>query len=323
MIKPSRTLVLTGLLLVSVILSILGPGTGNRLREWVHVAFAPLGQTGWYLTSSIKDHVRVEPDVSQEQARRAVRDNERLRAELASLQARYRHDWQKILAGQTVFSTAFGWDPDVPVRLVSAEIIAADTLPYGWGRLVNKGARSGAAEGAMATTRRLRTDRAKALPPNLAVLAGEALVGRITESGAFSSRVQLVSDRGFEIPAQIYRVIDPENPRTIQYNDRIVRLLPEHNAPVLVYAQGDGATGLHVPEVKEVESIRPGDILQTRPSSGAMPAAVTIGVVTDVQRDHRNAGLVNIRVEAAADLASLREVYIVVPRMARFDEGGD
>jgi cell shape-determining protein MreC len=173
----------------------------------------------------------------------------------------------------------------------------------------------------LATQRLLLTDREKKLPENLAALSGSSLVGRVVETGAFTARLQLVTDAGFATRAHIGRIIDPQNPREVQAGARILPLTERVNFPVEAYAHGDGAGGLVCDPIPAVHNIRPGDVLQTRGDEALLPTAVVIGRVSDVQNDPEHPGMVIVRAQPPADLASLRDVYVVVPRISQPAEG--
>jgi len=155
------------------------------------------------------------------------------------------------------------------------------------------------------------------LPKNLDEVAGAVLVGRITRTGAHTARLRLVSDRHFLINAMIRRVINPASPRTITLTGRDaqeVTLTERNNAPINVVAVGDGALGLTVTGVYALDNVQPGDVLVTSGADGLLPAEVRIGTVTEVTDDpERRELFVNLKVAAAADLAAVRDVYVVVP----------
>ena len=88
----------------------------------------------------------------------------------------------------------------------------------------------------------------------------------------------------------------------------------ENNAPVDAAATGDGADGMVITGVDAFVNIQPGDVVVASGGDGLLPAEVRIGEVSDVEDDPERKGLfVNLKVRPAADLATLRDVYIVVP----------
>lgn len=287
----------------------------------VHWAYAPLGDAGMYLATSTNAALTSEEDIPPETAEQIKARNVQLRRQLATMEGELARARRYFHGGRDIFSGLFGPQADVPVRLIPARIVTADALPYGQTRLVNAGSGQGAADGLYATTRTLLTDRSKRLPSNLAVLSGQALAGRLTETAAFTARLQLVTDTGFGTRAQVRRVIDPGAPRQVQVGSRMVRLDRTANAPIEVYATGNGAGEIVVTQVSRQHNILPGDILQTHPAAAELPVAVTIGTVSDVVDDVDHPGRVILTVRPAINPPALREVFIVVPAMGTIGEG--
>ncbi|MBN1941894.1 MAG: hypothetical protein JW849_01240 [Phycisphaerae bacterium] len=314
--------ILVVLMAISAATTLLGPSAAGSLRAMVHWAFAPLGDAGMYLTTRVKQITQPPPHVEADRAEQILEDNEILRRKVRYLESRLRSTRQSLRDGRGAFSAMFHPKADVPVRLIAARVVAGDSMPYGWTRILNAGNQREAVRGAYVTQRRVLTDRSEPLGENHPVLSTSGLAGRIVESGPFTARVQLVTDAGFEVRGQIRRVIDPRNPRLIQSGDQMVRLEEANNAPIDVVAFGDGAVGLVVPEVRQVHAVRPGDVLQVRPDVGALPAPVIIGTVTGVTDDAEHAGMVRLSVRPAVDLPSLREVFIVVPAADKLAKKG-
>lgn len=314
--------ILVVLMAISVATTLLGPSAAGKLRAMVHWAFAPLGDAGMYLTTNVKQLTRPRTIVKQDRAEQLLEDNEALRRKVQYLESELHRATQTLQSGRGVFSRLFRPSRAVPVRLVPARVVAGDSMPYGWTRILNTGRRNDAEKGAFVLQCRVQTDRAEPFGKKYPVLSTAGLVGRIIESGPFTARVQFVIDAGFDVRGQIHRVIDPRNPRLIQANDQLVRLRDANNVPVDVTAFGDGAVGLVVPEVRKVHSIRPGDVLQVRPDVGALPAPAIIGTVTDVLDDAEHAGMVQLRVRPAVDFPSLREVFVVVPKADKLTRKG-
>ncbi len=321
-VKPSRSLTLGVLLLASVIMTFLSPATAGRVRSMLHWAFAPMGDAGMYLTTRVKKSTRPTEPVTADQAKQYKTENEILNRQVRFLVSKLTVMNDQIVGSKTTISNLYGFHRDIPVRLIPGRVVSGDSLPYGWTRLLNAGEKQSAQPGQAVTTRILTTDREEKLPENLAVLSSQSLVGRLTESAAFTSRLQLVTDRGFTTTSQIARVIDPRNPRTVQHIDRLQTLTPLINRPVEVIAVGDGAGGLIVREVKKVHNIREGDKLQTRPDSPGLPVAVEIGTVSKVFDDPKHPGMMTLHVTPTSDLPALREVFIVVPKAGQSNSNG-
>jgi len=214
----------------------------------------------------------------------------------------------------------YGAIPYAQWELIPAVVVGRESLPYGRTRLLNAGLSQGAAVGAGVTTRRLLTDRSKRLPRNVATISATALVGRVIDAGRFTARLQTVTDPGFEVAAKIRRVIDPANPRKITVTaggagEQV--LTPANNVRIPVQARGDGRGKMLVRDVNAYHNIRPGDLLVAAGDDAFLPVQARIGKVVEVIDDPRRRGLfVSLRVAPSADLAALREVYIVVPATA-------
>jgi len=317
-IKSSKSLVLGVLLVVSGMTMLLGPAGSGRLRGMTHWAFAHFGDAGMYLTSRVKGISLDAKPLTETEAKNLTRENSALKRRLDSLEDKILQQ-NRILTGVSrgsVFSKLFAPNSDTPVKLISARVVAADSLPYGYGRLLNSGSRSGAKDAMFVTTRALWTDRMKKLPQNFAILSDSALVGRVMETKAFTARMCMVNDRAFKIVANIHRRINRKNPRKIQFRGRMQQTLTaDNNLLIPVLARGDGTTGLIVRDVPQLENVLPGDVLQTKSNDVMLPAVIEIGVVARVTPSPKHSGMVDLYVKPAADLPSLREVYIVVPEV--------
>jgi cell shape-determining protein MreC len=162
--------------------------------------------------------------------------------------------------------------------------------------------------------RLLLTDRAKEMPPNLAVMSTSALVGRIESAGPFTARLLLLSDPSFTIRARILRRIDPARTRWVKVLTKGAAadepLTEQNNAPVPVLAAGDGAGGL-VADATTYANILPGDRLVTADDDPYLRREVRIGVVEEVVVRPENHQQVVVRVRPLEDLAALRDVYIL------------
>jgi cell shape-determining protein MreC len=76
---------------------------------------------------------------------------------------------------------------------------------------------------------------------------------------------------------------------------------------------GDGEGSLIV-TVAKAHAIRPGDSLVSRTDEKFLPAEIAIGKVVVVEPDKDKPGFSKLVIKPDADLAALREVYIVVRR---------
>ncbi|MBI5723699.1 MAG: rod shape-determining protein MreC [Planctomycetes bacterium] len=319
--RPTNTIVLMILLTASGITTLVGSGFSSRLRGLASLPLAPLGDGGMYLSASVRERMKelASEQVSQEQARELKNTCEELRDTVISLEAgneelrRRLEELQALRPGGSEKPASRSFAPlEYDYELIPAHVIMADSLPYSHGRLVNP-KRSGAiAPGMPVAARRLITDRLKNIPSGLPVINTMQLVGRIIESGPFTARMQLVTDRDFRsVPARIIRIIDPHNPRQVIINSAIQTLTEDINRPISVIVDGDGADGMTISDVPHDHQVRPGDRLATSGKDLALPAAIPIGTVTDVKGDPKNPSCVIIKVRPLMDLSAIRDVYIV------------
>ncbi|MFW6062088.1 MAG: rod shape-determining protein MreC, partial [Planctomycetota bacterium] len=208
-------------------------------------------------------------------------------------------------------------------ELVPGRVVGTGSLPYGRTRMLNVGRAQGAETGTRVTSRRLLTDRSKALPvpPKLATLSQQVLVGWVSEAWAYGADLQLVTDAGFQINGYIRRDIrlktpdgQPRQVKVIQRGDASEQpLTARNNKLVPVVAQGDGRDRLLVRDVKENDRILPGDMLVTRGDSYLLPEQVPIGKVEKIKPQPHQPGFVTLVVKPLADLSSLRNVLVIVP----------
>lgn len=317
-LKPSRQTVFVVLLVVAGLLVAVGQRPSAWLRAATGWMFAPFADVGMGLATSFEAHVagmdagRMSPtEVSQvlEQNRQLRLVVDRLEGELAERDRR-----------EMARDRVYGRLRDFPCRLIAARVVAGDSLPYGSTRLTNAGRSEGVEDGARVTTRRLLTDRSKALPPGLATIHSVALVGRITESGALTARLQLVTDRGFSLRANVRRKFDGSKRREIRIEvggkPRLVDMTEELARTRLVPVQicGDGKGGIIAENVKAYHTVEKGDLVETRRDDAFLPAAVWIGEVEKVELNAGNALFVTLHIRPHADLDALREVFIVDPK---------
>lgn len=317
--RPTRRLVLSALLIGAILAYALGPPFGGRLRGLTDWLFAPFGDAAMAATTALEArlHAAGAGELSLADVRRLERENRELRGKVHALEQKtadlIRHEQGR--------RDLFGRWMDFPCELIGARVVLADALPYGSTRVINTRGAAGVRPGLRVTTRELLTDRSKALPPGLAAVTSTALVGRITETAAFTARLELLTDRNFEIEADVRRIVDPADPRQVRVTTDTGPRLTELTEAIArrelvehVRLRGDGAGGMVAENVKAYYGVRPGDWVQTRRDDAFLPAAVRIGEVTGVEPDPDNALFVTLRVRPHADLDSLRQVYLVCPR---------
>ena len=304
----SSSWTLTAMILSSIGMMLLGPNVSATVRSLTPWTIAPMGDVGTMLANRLKKLPDAEVTTDQR--------IEALQGQVEMLQQRLAEERGRRHLQTKIYSQAFSPSGDSPVKLIGARIVASDSMPYGWARVANVGMADGARKGMYVAQRRLLTNRAKRIPENLPALCLAGLAGRVTETGAFTARLQLVTDRAFKTRAQVRRVIDRAHPRTVQIGDRDVTLQRRYNRPIEVLAQGDGKGHLLVRHVHKRHAVRVGDVLETVPDDGALPAVVRIGTVTDVEDESDAMGRVTLTIQPAAKLDRLGEVILIVPELA-------
>ncbi|NLW87474.1 MAG: rod shape-determining protein MreC [Planctomycetes bacterium] len=314
-LKPSKSRVFAIMMIVSVVLMMLGPGATGSMRNFAQMLIAPIGDGGMYVVSALKP-VSNSGGISPTDALQLRHENDQLRLQLVEAQHRLAlqnaEHRREMLDVQEIRTSAFSPREDNPCELIPARVVAGDALPYGKWRVVNRG--SDDMEGSPVLSRLLITDRSKSIPRNLAVITSSALVGTVAESGAFTSRIQLVGDKGFHIRGRIIRHVDPAKPRLIMSNRpgaAGVVTLDETNNRLEVLAHGDGVSGLIIEAVAECEKVMPGDWLVTSDAEPHLRTEVRIGVVQEVIVNPADRRFVTVKVKPFVDPATLRDVYIV------------
>jgi cell shape-determining protein MreC len=303
--------VLAVLIAISVVTTALGRPAAWRLRNLLQPFLSPLGDAGMYLTVAMRENINAAAGQGM-----SLQEQEKLRHEFDALRG-YAAYWkwesekrQEQLEALRRFQQSYGPVKDLPCELIPARVVGEASLPYSQARSLNVGQDAGAEPGELV----LATDRSKALPSGLAVVAASALAGRVTGAGAFSAQMQLVTDRRFKTAGRIRRIPDPNSPREIRLtgdgNARVEVLNEKNNRPIDVQAAGDGAGGLTVADVWRYDNVQAGDLLVTAEDK-FLPLEVRIGRVQQVRPDPMHPERVILSVRPEADLGTLRDVFIV------------
>jgi len=312
----SKKRVLAVLLLVSAVGSLLGSVVADPLRGLARMAIEPAGDGGMYLATAVQKRLSDagESYISQDDAQTLAEENDSLRRQLEKVTRELLTAQRHTQTIQGIQSRLYGPTRETPNELIPARVVGGDSLPYSDTMIINAGAGQGAGVGQFVTTRVVITDRNRALPARLAVITASHLVGRLTETDAFSSRVQLITDREFQVPVQIRRIADRRRITALSDGRPAEENLRPAHPDIEAVAQGDGARGMVIPRVKALHKIRPGDVVLTRASDGYIGTEVPVGRVVQVDDDPKKPGLfVTLRVQPFADLDSLRDVYVIVP----------
>lgn len=311
----SKRSVVAVLLLSSAVTSALGARFADWARPKLEVMLSPFSDAGMYVSTSLRSRLASlglpasRPDPEKEQLRAQA---DQLRYALESERLKYLEQMQTYHIGEQLFGQI---SDGFRCTLIPARVVASDPLPYGANRIASRMQGYAAPLGASVTTRDIFTDRSKALPDNLAAMTTEALVGRIVESGEFTARLQLVTDRGFKVNACLWRnpAIGREAQVTVDGSQVRQRLTDQNSRPIPVQVQGDGKDRLVVRQQDANNNYQPGDWLVTAGDSRFMPDRIRIGKVDQVLSDRDHPLLVTLTIKPDADLATLRNIYIVVP----------
>jgi cell shape-determining protein MreC len=319
-LRYSKRRLLGVLMTLSLATALFGQRPASYLRQALHVIIAPFGDGGMYVVTSLKTGTgdKKTRNLSTAEIHALQDENEQLRQQNEEMEyrlaAQQRDSREQMEALQHLVRGSFQPRDDIPCELIPAQVVAADSLPYREGRMVNRGTYGGATVGAPVLTRLLKTDRSKELPANLAVVTASALVGRIESGGPFTAYVRLVTDPGFQLQGRILRRIDPNLQRWIKVLAKGAAadepLSEQNNRPVVVQATGDGKGGL-VATSYDYEKILPGDWLMTADNDAYLRASVRVGTVEEVEPLPSAPGQVRLRVKPFENLEALRDVFIV------------
>lgn len=303
--------VLVVMIVVSCVTVALGRGTAETLRHLLGPILAPLGDAGMYLTIAMRTNIAAasDPGMSAEEQADLRRRCETLR-DYALYWKQASENAQRQLDALLGFQKSYGPARGLPCELIPARVVGEASLPYDQARSLNVGRESGAGPGELV----LATDRSKAMPSELAVVASSGLVGQVISAGPFSARMMLVTDRRFRTRARIRRIPDPDHPREIRLTDegraRVEVLNEQNNRPITVEAAGDGAGGLVIADVWRYDNVLPGDLVVAA-EGPLLPLEVRLGSVHEVRADPKHPDRVIISVRPGTDLGTLRDVFIV------------
>ncbi len=316
----SKRHLLAALLLCSLAMSFAGSRVSLPLRHATEFALAPLGDAPMYAATKIKARInrQAEPPLSDEQIAQLKAENDFLRR-LSDYWQAQSEVFERQAQRLANFQRMYGPTADIGCELIPAHVVGAGSLSYDRTRVLGSGSRRGINPGDMVTMRELATNRSKALPPKLAVVNESSLVGRIVDSGAFTARLQLATDRQFKINGKIRRVIVPGRARTVTVTEgslpRTTQLTPENNTPIGVLAVGDGGSMVVAPDVKAYYNVLPGDQLWASAEKEFLPVDIYIGKVEKVEPDPdgKDAHRVKVLIRPHGDVANVRDVLIISP----------
>jgi cell shape-determining protein MreC len=186
-------------------------------------------------------------------------------------------------------------------RLIPARVLRRDAVAWRDAVLLDKGAASSARPDAPVISRCFVNIGAETgVTDGMAVLAGEVLVGRVLSSAPYTSSVLLLSDSSHRATVLIGRMTEDS-----------WDVLP---AEFLLQGVGRGRMVIEDVDHNYIEQgqIRPGDLVVSPPGHAALPLALTIGRVVEIEPHSQSPLLLyRLHVEPAADYDELAGVYIV------------
>lgn len=208
----------------------------DRMRTQVIDAFAPILETISRPVDAVSGWIDTMREFSEVQE-----VNTRLRGEIAELR-HWEGEAARLRAENQALRSLVAAVPDNKVKFITARVIADVGGVFVRSMMLNGGRRNGIRKG-------------------LAAVNGEGLVGRITDSGARSARVLLVTDLNSRIPVVVQST-----------RDRAILAGDNSDFPRLV----------HLPVGAPVT---PGDRIVTSGHGGVFPPGIAVGVVASVDDD--------------------------------------
>ncbi len=302
--------VLVGLMGLAILMSLFGQRAAAPLRKVARFLLIAPTDMNMYVVTALRGGDELA------RKRRDPRYVENLEKQVGSLQSQvaYYHDqmdqYRREVRELQNWQKVFGPNDKLDRILIPARVASDDALPYGDTRVVNVGQRQAVQPGDDVTTRRLLTDRSRALG-QFDVMSQNVLVGRIIESGPYTARMILVTDKRYTVKAKVIR--DPGNPRIIGGRTSEEELTDKH-PPVPCTAAGDGRSGLIVTGARTDENVQPGDrLLAIMKREGYSDYAIPIGTVTAKEEDPHpdRGGYDRLHVSPDVNLAGLRRVYVI------------
>jgi cell shape-determining protein MreC len=186
-------------------------------------------------------------------------------------------------------------------RLIPARVIRRDAVAWRDAVLLDKGAASSARRDAPVISRCfVNTGAETGVTDGMAVLAGEVLVGSVVSSAPYTSSVLLLSDTSQRITVLIGRMTEDG-----------WDVLP---AEFLLQGVGRGRMVIEDVDHNYIEQgkIRTGDLVVSPPGHAALPLALTIGRVVEIEPHAQSPLLLyRLHVEPTVNYDELAGVYVV------------
>lgn len=294
--RLSATNVLGAIIVVGLVALIVPRGW----LSWVRVggqALLPAQRGAAIILDAVTDPTGALPDAIRAEDYLAMRERQSsLERETASLTQRVQEleEENRVLLASR--QSALG----TTGVLIPTLLLGED--PAFWRRtaMIDQGSWAGVPLGAPVATRGAVLDRGQAdgVRAGSAVLRGEVLLGVITEVGALTSRVQLVSD--------------PRTQIRVRIGERRHGAFTLLETPYWLTGAGDDHMTIADVVRADVESgaIAVGDTVLAQPVESVLPEAMTIGTIEAVEHDLHNPLLSRLRVRSAASFDRVRRVYV-------------
>lgn len=188
-------------------------------------------------------------------------------------------------------------------KLIPADVLAADMLPWRSSRLVTAGSLQGVRKGSAVVSRYFSINRGdvSGVQDGMAILLGETLVGLVDQVGTHTARVKLLCDVSVQMKVRIGRLTDDGFVSLARY--------------FWLSGRGGGVMEIRDAERRDVDAgvIQISDMVLSDPTSGILPAAMTVGTITAIDRDRKNPLLSILTVTGSVSPSDLRRVYVYDP----------
>ena len=296
--KISARTLFVGLLGLALLAAWL-PSAWTRPLNNVMQLLAPAQDAFYRVGTAAGDavHTLSPPPLSPRQAAEYHRTNRTLANTLVSLSARVQ-ELEELNRQLTGLRTA-GFPPQG--RLIPARVLRRDAVTWRDALLLDRGSTPSAGPGDPVISRSFVNVGARTgVADGMAVLSGEALIGRVLAAAPYTSTVLLLSD-----PAQ-------------QMSVRLGRLGPDRLEilPAEFLLVGVGHRHMIIEDVDhkyiDTAEIQLHDLVVSPPGEASLPLSLTIGRVVDLEPHARSPLLLyRLHVEPVVDYDSLLGVYVV------------
>jgi len=245
--------------------------------------------------------------VTAEEAAELRRTNEAFQHQTAGLSARI----EELEAEVRGLTATRSWDADGRKlgsrgRLIPARVLGEDVVSWRSSRLLSAGTWHGAANGAAVVSRLFTVNQGEdaGVRSGLAILLGETLVGFVESTGTHVCRALLLSDLSVQMKVRIGRFTESGFTLRDGY----------------FWLHGAGAGRMVIRDVDrrltDAGAIQVGDRVLSDSQSDVLPAALTIGRISEITPDRDNPLFAILEVRGAMPEEALRRVYIYDPLSA-------